>query len=215
MLLAFIPRPQKVVRLSSPASDYNLYTSQGVTYPLDLYCFITAPISGTSSGTPAFRTGSSWAAGSLLYITNSSTITGATGTTGPNGAGGAGGVGSTVVGPVINSTAGSAGTSGTPGGTGGPAFTADTVTGLVTVLDNTSGTLTGGPGGPGGSGGGGGWYQYGNPSSNQGASNGASGVVILKIPTSSYTGITTGSPTVTTSGLFTILKFTGTGTYRG
>ena len=43
--------------------------------------------------------------------------------------------------------------------------------------------------------------------------NGGSGVVILKVPTASYSGTTTGSPTVTTSGNFTIIKFTGTGTY--
>jgi len=42
---------------------------------------------------------------------------------------------------------------------------------------------------------------------------GGSGVVILSIPTGAYTGITTGSPTVTTSGSNTILKFTGNGSY--
>jgi hypothetical protein len=38
-------------------------------------------------------------------------------------------------------------------------------------------------------------------------------VVILSIPTSSYTGTTTGSPTVTTSGANTILTFTSSGSY--
>jgi hypothetical protein len=38
-------------------------------------------------------------------------------------------------------------------------------------------------------------------------------VVILAIPTSSYSGTTTGSPTVTTSGSNTILTFTGSGSY--
>ena len=42
---------------------------------------------------------------------------------------------------------------------------------------------------------------------------GGSGVVILKVPTSNYSGTTTGSPTVTTSGDFTIIKFTGDGSY--
>jgi len=156
LLLAFLPRPSKVVKITSPASDYNLYTSAGVAYPLDLYCFISAAISSTSSSTPAFRTGTPWKGGTLLYIQNSSTITGGTGTTGPDGAGGAGGIGGIESGPTIQSTAGSAGTSGTPGGTGGPAFTADTVSGLVTIVNNTGGTFTGGPGGSGGSGGGGG-----------------------------------------------------------
>lgn len=40
-----------------------------------------------------------------------------------------------------------------------------------------------------------------------------SGVVIIRIPTSSYSGVTTGSPTVTTDGSDTIIKFTGSGTY--
>jgi hypothetical protein len=35
----------------------------------------------------------------------------------------------------------------------------------------------------------------------------------LSIPTSRYTGTTTGSPTVTTSGSSTILKFTSSGSY--
>jgi len=42
---------------------------------------------------------------------------------------------------------------------------------------------------------------------------GGSGVVILKILTSDYTGTTTGSPTVTTDGSHKIVKFTGDGSY--
>jgi hypothetical protein len=33
------------------------------------------------------------------------------------------------------------------------------------------------------------------------------------VPTASYSGATTGSPTVTTVGSNTIIQFTGTGTY--
>jgi hypothetical protein len=43
--------------------------------------------------------------------------------------------------------------------------------------------------------------------------SGGSGVVILSVPTSNYSGTTTGSPTITTSGSNTIITFTGTGTY--
>jgi hypothetical protein len=39
------------------------------------------------------------------------------------------------------------------------------------------------------------------------------GVIILKVPTSGYKGKTTGSPTVTTDGAYTIVTYTGTGTY--
>ena len=42
---------------------------------------------------------------------------------------------------------------------------------------------------------------------------GGSGVVILRLQTSEYSGTTTGSPTVTTVGSETILTYTGSGTY--
>jgi hypothetical protein len=35
----------------------------------------------------------------------------------------------------------------------------------------------------------------------------------LRIPTADYSGTTTGSPTVTTTGTFTKVKFTASGTY--
>jgi hypothetical protein len=37
----------------------------------------------------------------------------------------------------------------------------------------------------------------------------------LSVPTVNYSGITTGSPTVTTSGGNTIIKFTASGSYTG
>lgn len=43
--------------------------------------------------------------------------------------------------------------------------------------------------------------------------NGGSGVVLIKVPEGNYSGIVTGSPTVTTSGGYTYIKFTGSGTY--
>jgi len=59
-------------------------------------------------------------------------------------------------------------------------------------------------------GGGGGGGAFSSPR-NGGA--GGSGIVILRVPTANYPGTTTGSPTVTTSGSDTIIKFTGSGTY--
>lgn len=44
-------------------------------------------------------------------------------------------------------------------------------------------------------------------------SNGVQGAVIIRIPTAAYSGTTSGSPTVTTSGNFTIITFTSTGSY--
>lgn len=43
--------------------------------------------------------------------------------------------------------------------------------------------------------------------------SGGSGVVILRVPTANYSGTTTGSPTITTDGTDTVIKFTGSGTY--
>lgn len=43
---------------------------------------------------------------------------------------------------------------------------------------------------------------------------GGSGVIILSVPTGSYTGIVTGSPTVTINGANTVIKFTSSGTYK-
>ena len=46
-----------------------------------------------------------------------------------------------------------------------------------------------------------------------GGGTGGSGVVVLRITTSDYSGTTAGSPTITTTGSYTILKFTGSGSY--
>ena len=46
-----------------------------------------------------------------------------------------------------------------------------------------------------------------------GGGAGGKGVVILSVPTANYSSTSTGSPTVTTSGSNTILKFTGSGSY--
>jgi hypothetical protein len=58
----------------------------------------------------------------------------------------------------------------------------------------------------------------GNGGSGAGASGGTSGaggsgVVILRLPTAQYSGTTTGSPTVTTDGSDTVIKFTSSGSY--
>ena len=87
---------------------------------------------------------------------------------------------------------GTAGTGGTGGGGAGASASAAT---------GTAGTANLGGGGGGGAGGNG----------NGGA--GGSGVVILSVPTANYSGTTTGSPTVTTSGSNTIIKFTASGSY--
>jgi len=140
------------------------------------------------------------------------------------GGGGASGVGGNA---TIPSGPGS-GTSGS-GGNG----VASTITGSSTTRggggsggrwgSGTIGTAGTGGGGTGGNGGGapyatdgtantGGGGGGGGDSSGAGG-NGGSGVVILRMPTANYSGTTTGSPTVTTSGADTILVYTASGSY--
>ena len=120
------------------------------------------------------------------------------------------------------------------GGNGGNGL-ANSITGSAVTYAGGGGGATdpGGTQGTGGSGGGGTGiqYSYGSPvyatsgTNGLGGGGGASGggvavsgaggtgVVILRIATAEYTGTVTGSPTVTTDGSDTIIKFTGTGTY--
>jgi hypothetical protein len=139
----------------------------------------------------------------------------------PHPSGGGGGAGGT----------GANGSNSNQGGAGG-AGSASSITGTsVTraggggggVYQNQSST-----GGAGGSGGGGvgsnGTTNAGSGTVNSGsggggggltgtAGSGGSGVVILRMATANYSGTTTGSPTVTTSGSNTILTFTASGSY--
>ena len=137
---------------------------------------------------------------------------GSANTSAPNyGAGGGGGKGA--VGGNGSSSAGGAGGNGT----------ANSITGSsVTYAGGGGGNAYTSGGGAGGSGGGGAGTGVngtantggGGGGANSGTSGaGGSGVVILSMATANYTGTTTGSPTVSTSGANTILKFTGNGTY--
>ena len=45
------------------------------------------------------------------------------------------------------------------------------------------------------------------------AREGGSGVVVLRMLDTDYSGTVTGSPTVATDGLYKVITFTGTGTY--
>ena len=52
---------------------------------------------------------------------------------------------------------------------------------------------------------------YGNGGGAGGA--GGSGVVIIRIPTASYSGTTSGSPSLTTDGSYKVLTYNSSGTY--
>ena len=139
------------------------------------------------------------------------------------------------------SGASSGGTGQYPGfggaGAGGNASGLNGGTGVdvtTTILAGSTTTLGGGGGGgssttagTGGAGGGGNGSPTGNggngtanTGSGGGGSNasyiggsGGSGVVYLVLLTSRYTGTTSGSPTISTSGNYTILKYTSSGSY--
>lgn len=116
------------------------------------------------------------------------------------GVGGNGGIGvaSSITGSSVYYAGGGGGAGTATAGTGGSGGG-----GAATTVSNATGTAgsTNTGGGAGGSRG------------NVTGANGGSGVVILSVPTANYSGITTGSPTVTTSGSNTIIKFTSSGSY--
>ena len=117
----------------------------------------------------------------------------------PTGGQGGGGYNNTITGSAV----------GRGGGGGGGGQNSGTATHGGGNGGNNTGPGTPGAAGTantGGGGGGGGEDVY-----ISGA--GGSGVVILRMNTNRYTGTVTGSPTVTTDGLQTIVTFTGTGTY--
>jgi hypothetical protein len=153
---------------------------------------------------------------------------------GQGGAGGSGNTPSTSPSQGNNGGAGSSDNSGGGGGAGeagntdgtshGGDGTASSITGSsVTRAGGGAGRLSNGASGTAGDGGG----ASGNTSATANTGSGgsgytggavgspASGVVILSIPTASYSSTTTGSPTVTTSGSNTILQFNGSGSYTG
>lgn len=117
--------------------------------------------------------------------------------------------------------------SGSNGGNGGAGSTSSITGTSTTYAGGGGGQISSGTGGTGGSGGGG---NGGNPgggsagTANTGGGgggrgdgtagwSGGSGVVIISVPTANYSGTYTGSPTITTSGSNTILKFTASGSY--
>jgi hypothetical protein len=112
---------------------------------------------------------------------------------------GGNGVASTITGSSVTRAGGGGGSgqasNGTPGSGGSGGGGAGSVNG-----GGTAGTANTG-------GGGGGASAFNN------GGNGGSGIVILRMATAYYTGTTTGSPSVTTSGSDTILTYTGSGSY--
>jgi hypothetical protein len=133
------------------------------------------------------------------------------------GGGGAGGVGGTPTSNTVSADGGAGSSSSITGsavvragGGGGGMY-------LGTYTGGTGGTGGGGNGSDGGSAAGNGTANSGSGGGGRGSSggggSGGSGVVILRMATANYSGTTTGSPTVTTSGSDTILTFNASGSY--
>jgi len=125
------------------------------------------------------------------------------GTAGTNNDGGAGGSGtaSSITGSSVTRAGGGGG-----GGysTGGSAGSGGASAGVNNTSASNATANTGSGGGGAGNSGNQGQYAGGN---------GGSGVIILSVPTANYSGTTTGSPTVTTSGSNTIMQFNSSGSY--
>jgi hypothetical protein len=128
-----------------------------------------------------------------------------------SGGAGTAGQGFAGAGPQNPAGGGGGGASGTPapGGGGGPGLTSS-ITGSSVLYAIGGNGFYSGKAMPANSGYGGDGYV--GPFGVNGQ-DGATGVVILRIPTVYYTGTVTGSPTVTTVGNDTVITFTGNGTY--
>ena len=179
----------------------------------------TAGKTGGSGGGGGYATGAG-GAGNTPSTSPSQGNNGGAATGGAGGGGGGGGGAGAVGGNGAAQTGGN-------GGNG----TASSISGSSVTYGGGGGgggNTTGGTGGTGGGGaggrssggvsgvagtantGGGGGAGYSDTSSR----GGGSGIVILSIPTTNFSGMVVGSPTITTSGSNTILTFTGSGSYK-
>jgi hypothetical protein len=130
--------------------------------------------------------------------------------TAPNGSAGGAGTASSITGSSVTYAGGGGGGGYSNGGAtvqGAAGSGGGGIGGLALATPAGSGTSN-----TGGGGGGGGGYVSGSYVPMAGGAGG-SGVVILSVPTAFYSGTTTGSPTITTSGSNTIIKFTASGSY--
>ena len=187
---------------------------------------------GIQSASSAEYTGGSGGSGGggTIDVAGTSFGIGGSGTVGQGYAGGSGVAGANYGGGGGGgaSAVGSNGTN-SVGGNGG-AGAASSITGSsVTYAGGGGGCIfssgTAGTGGAGGGGNGGSNASGSNATANTGGGggggayasfiggNGGSGIIILSVPTANYTGTTSGSPTITTSGSNTIMSFSASGSY--
>lgn len=154
---------------------------------------------GTAQGGTRFGFGGGGGAGSVGRNGSNAIVSGSQGGYGGEGGDGA----SNNIRGLYEQFAGGGGGGGWQvGGVGGRGGGGDGQCYLNVARNPTAGTVNSGGGG------GGGFASAG------GGSAGGSGIVVLRMPTSEYTGVTTGSPAVTTSGNDTVLTFTASGSYK-
>jgi hypothetical protein len=153
---------------------------------------------GTHAQTPRYGGGGGGGAGAA----------GADGTTSVGGNGGTGTASSITGSSVTRAGGGGAGVYASPNSGGGVGGTGGGGNGNA---NGVSGQTTDGTANTGG--GGGGWANDASAAQSGNGGAGGKGVVILSVPTASYSGTSSGSPTITTSGANTILQFNGSGSY--
>jgi hypothetical protein len=124
---------------------------------------------------------------------------------GSNGGNGGVGLASSITGSSVSRGGGGGGSCSGTGGTIGSGGTGGGGNSASNVALSTAGSINTGGGGGGGN----------AVDAYAAGGAGGSGVVILRMATIHYSGTTSGSPTVTTDGSDTILRFTGSGTYTG
>jgi hypothetical protein len=199
--------------------------------------FIGVGGGGGGRGTVGSNGGSGGGGGYGFLAGGSSTQTSPSGSTGYGFAGGAGNGYVSGGNPATSGGGGGAGGAGvtgnnSTGGNGGSSRNSSITGSAIAYAGGGGGgggfpdaSITGGSGGGGGAGAGGTSTAGGDATANTGSGggggsnanatggNGGSGVTILRVLTASYSGTTTGSPTVTTDGSYTVIKFTSSGTY--
>lgn len=169
----------------------------------DAWAGFTALNGGSGGGTAGYGNGSGTAGQGNNGGTSAYAGGGGAGAVGGNGvagvAAGAGGIGasSSITGSAVFYA----------GGGGGSDYNGGGALGGLGGGGNGAGLANGGNGTANLGGGGGSCGQA------YTAGSGGSGVFILSVPTVSYTGTTTGSPTVTTNGSDTVMTFTASGSY--
>ena len=156
------------------------------------------PVEGYAGGTAAAAAGSG-GGGSSGVGTNGSSY---------NAGNGGPGTANSITGASVTYAGGGGGGARTDGGNPGVAGSGGSGGGGAGANDSSASTA-----GTDGLGGGGGASGF-DGSSAVGA-DGGNGVVFLRVATADYSGVTTGSPTVTTDGSDTIMKFLANGSYTG